>query len=253
MGGSGKPDYDRVLAHSFTWSPHTRDRNGTRSVSDRRTSWPRRVDARRLRRRADRALLLLCRVRARQRRVGQRRRVATRIGRTNHALKAPHYDRAVVHTIDAVVEAVVRAVREEEWEALRSVRLAALATDPDAFLSSAAIERADVEDLWRARTHVRALAWRADQPIGLIGWSRHDGYLEVVGLWVHPDDRGIGVADRLVEFVLENIAKPDQDVRLGVISMNTRALRFYERVGFGVTHREPHPNAGELTWMSLQR
>lgn len=149
------------------------------------------------------------------------------------------------------MDVVIRHADEDEWEVPRDVRVAALSSDPDAFLSTAEAERLNGQDLWRVRARSRAIAWRGGRAVGLIGWARHDGYLEIVGLWVQPDQRGGDVAAQLTSFVLDQVRTESDDVRLAVISTNDRARRFYERVGFEVTHREPHSDVGELVWMAL--
>ncbi|MHB8467972.1 MAG: GNAT family N-acetyltransferase [Acidimicrobiales bacterium] len=128
--------------------------------------------------------------------------------------------------------------------------MAALTECPSAFLSTLDGERTDPENVWRRRASKRALAWVGDVPVGMIGWSPHDGFLEIIGLWVHPDYRGRGAADALVNFVRASIAANAMlELRLAVMATNERAAHFYRRVGFVVTHEHDHPAAGRLTWM----
>ena len=86
----------------------------------------------------------------------------------------------------------------------------------------------------------------------MIGWAHHDGFLELIGLWVRPGYRGGQVAGQLVDFLRESVAGPAGDeIRLAVMESNTRALRFYERAGFMVLDRVARDTPPILVWMSL--
>src|SRR5688572_9566073 len=143
----------------------------------------------------------------------------------------------------------VRNVAEDEWTALRDVRLASLAESPSAFTSTLESEQRHTPHEWRVRAGRKAIAWAGEHPVGTIGWSRHDDFTEVIGLWVHPDYRGQHVSDKLVDFV-RGVPRPDgHELRLAVKKANAAALAFYRRIGFEMTQEEVHPEAGALVWM----
>lgn len=135
----------------------------------------------------------------------------------------------------------VRRVRPDEWEALRDLRLRALATDPDAFGDT--YERAATEDeaTWRAR---------ADRPDGITvvavtpggglvgmaggGPAPHRADIAAVyGMWVAPEARGRGLGGRLLSAV-EGWARTARYalIGLGVTTTNRPAIRLYERCGY---------------------
>ena len=98
----------------------------------------------------------------------------------------------------------VRRVTSEDWQALRDVRLRALADAPDAF----------------GTTHAEALA-------------------QVISMWVDPRARGAGVGRALLDAVVAWARTHEPRViRLSVTDGNDEARRLYQRFGFrdtGVT------------------
>ena len=76
------------------------------------------------------------------------------------------------------------------------------------------------------------------------------GSFHLMAMWVHPDARGSGGADALVDEVAAWAREEGADViQLLVIDSNRRAQRFYERNGFrstGRTHVRERDGAIEL-------
>jgi GNAT superfamily N-acetyltransferase len=105
------------------------------------------------------------------------------------------------------IPAAVRPVTEDDWAALRTARLAALAEAPYAFSSTIAREQELSEGAWRARIRDSATfaAWQGEVIVGTVtGLSRADPSLwNLVAMWVSPDWRGTGIADDLVSAVCE--------------------------------------------------
>src|SRR6266705_4102146 len=103
----------------------------------------------------------------------------------------------------------VRRARADDWEALREIRLAALAESPDAFGSTLAEERDADEAGWRG--WITGDGWAgivatfvADGPDPFLGMAtgfRPDdrpsiGWL--FAMWVRPERRGEGIGRQLV-------------------------------------------------------
>ena len=156
---------------------------------------------------------------------------------------------------------------EDDWEAIRDIRLRALSDEPAAFLERlAAVEKFD-EAEWRARARRNLAAgsrqliarvpdgrWVASMTIftsegapAYLGESE-DGQprANLVGVWVDPEFRGVeaGVADAvllaLCEWVRDGLGLDRLYLHVG--DWNVRARRFYERHGFhatGVTEKLP--------------
>ena len=140
----------------------------------------------------------------------------------------------------------VRRVRPGEWALLRAVRLAALADAPAAFGSTTAREVAFGEAEWRRRatSAPNFIAWREDEPVGLVtvigrgsdGETGPPAEWELVSMWVSPDARGSGAADLLVSAVTEVVrAESANRLVLWVADGNARARAFYLRAGFRPT------------------
>jgi ribosomal protein S18 acetylase RimI-like enzyme len=136
--------------------------------------------------------------------------------------------------------APVRWLKESDWAALRTARLAALAEAPYAFSSTLAREQHFGEAVWRDRTRTGAVyaAWSAAAIVGMAtGRPADDGAgWELVGMWVSPDWRGSGVADRLVDAICEHARRAAAGrIRLWVTEVNQRARAMYARLGFAPT------------------
>lgn len=155
---------------------------------------------------------------------------------------------------------VVRRTTVQDWRAVRSTRLTALADAPLAFGSTLARELPldDLEWQRRVREGTWFLAWSGTQPVGVVagvGVSDRSDERHVVGMWVAADHRGTPVAVQLVEAVVD-WARRQGAVRVGlwVADGNARARRFYERIGFvPIGQRQPLPSAPELGEELLQR
>ena len=95
-----------------------------------------------------------------------------------------------------------------DWERVRALRLQALADSPDAFASTLAQEEGLEPDAWRERlvTAATFLAHVEGEAVGMVTAAPFRGRPEAAGLfgmWVAPDWRGAGAADRLVETVID--------------------------------------------------
>jgi len=156
-------------------------------------------------------------------------------------------------------EVQVRLAQPDEWAVVRDMRLAALADAPDAFASTLDRETGQPEAEWRSRIAARPwfLAWQVDhagpagQPAGLVAMfpeqsGRPPAGWHLVSMWVRPEARGAGVADRLVTAVLAHASAAGADqVTLWVATGNGRARAFYQRMGFVPTgRRQMYPRAG---------
>ena len=74
--------------------------------------------------------------------------------------------------------------------------------------------------------------------LGTSAKTRHNA--EILGVYVLPEWRGVGIADALINTCCE-WAKSSGAViaRLGVTTVDESAIRCYERCGFVITGREP--------------
>jgi GNAT superfamily N-acetyltransferase len=146
---------------------------------------------------------------------------------------------------------VIRPVVAGEAEALRELRLRALAQAPEAFVSDVAGESAREPEHWHGLIDDAAqrtvLVAQADDGrlVGIAGgrwFHRERSIAQLWGLWVDPALRGSGVGAALVAGIGAWAAGLGAGfVRLGVLdSDGDRAAAFYRRLGF-VALDEPAP------------
>jgi len=148
---------------------------------------------------------------------------------------------------------VIRQVTRDDWQRLREVRLRALASDPDAFLETHANATAFPAERWRERATPsdRQASFLRDDGRGMVSCFIADdpSIVFLVGMWVAPELRGTGVAQELVQRVVEWAGEHGAArVCLSVEAGNPRAARLYEKCGFVETAEPPplpyDPNEG---------
>ncbi len=140
-------------------------------------------------------------------------------------------------------------------DALRAVRLAALATDPAAFGSTLAREEGFGPADWARRVGPPATTFVVGDPPVAMAWAVPDAadpdLVHLFGMWVAPAARGAGSADALVGAVVaEAGATGATQVELTVVEGNERAERLYARHGFrrtGAVERRDRDGLVEAT------
>jgi ribosomal protein S18 acetylase RimI-like enzyme len=146
------------------------------------------------------------------------------------------------------VDLVIRTTNEDDWQAVRSLRLEMLRDYPLAYGET--LEHAlDVGEAgWRLRA-ARGTTAGQTSIVAIDGerWVGHmGGYIPdatsgplLVGVYVSPDHRGdaAGVSRRLLDAVEEWARLHGDTLRLEVHEDNPRAIRFYEKLGFTLTGR----------------
>lgn len=140
----------------------------------------------------------------------------------------------------------VRPVARSEGGLLRTVRLAALADCPSAFLETHAEVLADPLEMWEARAAASTgegdalivLALEGDEAVGMAGIAREIGQRRrhraaLWGVWVAPSHRGRGVGRRLVDACLEWARENHvRAVYLEVVDGEDPTRSLYGRLGF---------------------
>jgi ribosomal protein S18 acetylase RimI-like enzyme len=155
----------------------------------------------------------------------------------------------------------VRGTTEEDWEALKKIRLAALLDAPMAFGVSHATAMANTDVQWRDRAAGRGkvrftLAFMNDHAVGIVGHalSAHsEGNL--IAMWIAPALRGTATAARLVEAVkTQAVSQGYARVVLEVDPNNVRAVSFYRKQGFSflpeweALESHPHIQIQKMEW-----
>ena len=154
----------------------------------------------------------------------------------------------------------IRRIKKGEWELFKQVRLAALKEAPYAFGSTyeGALERStqrwvDQAD-GSAEGEMRAtfLAFSGDCPVGITALYRNANRVnegEVLQVWVAPDARATGLAQRLVETTLAWAEKQGVETVLATISKsNLGAVAFYEKCGFVLVDEQSRDGDSDLVY-----
>jgi ribosomal protein S18 acetylase RimI-like enzyme len=142
-------------------------------------------------------------------------------------------------------DVVVRALRPNDVELFRSVRMQALEDSPDAYMET--LEGARDCD-WQTRTarlflsdppdRIAYVACVADLPVGMVfaGHRDHNDVPFLAAMWVHPEFRRRGVGQSLVEHALTFLCSAGQQhVSLWVTEAHAGVFQFYESLGFQLT------------------
>lgn len=143
---------------------------------------------------------------------------------------------------------VIRTTSEDDWQAVRTLRLEMLRDYPLAYGETLEHALTVDEAGWRFRA-ARGTAPGQTSIVAIDGerWVGHmGGYIPdatsgplLVGVYVAPDYRGdaAGVSRRLLDAVEDWARLHGDTLRLEVHEDNPRAIRFYEKLGFTLTGR----------------
>ncbi|MGZ4597242.1 MAG: GNAT family N-acetyltransferase [Actinomycetes bacterium] len=133
---------------------------------------------------------------------------------------------------------VVRRIEPADWVSFRAVRIAALADAPYAFITTVSQAERYPEQLWRDRIagNPHFLAEVDGASVGMAVVVAREEAPELVGVWVHPDARGSGVIEALIDASVSAARdEGSEELRLWVVEGNERAERAYARYGFSRT------------------
>jgi GNAT superfamily N-acetyltransferase len=134
---------------------------------------------------------------------------------------------------------MIRVEEIASWRLWKPLRLEALLDTPIGYGELHAEAAALSDEEWRvrwARPGFRALAYRAQEPLGMAGGFRNEaGDPVLFGVYVRPSARGQGILAALVDAVAA-WAGPDPLV-LDVHEDNHRAHASYRKLGFVDTGR----------------
>jgi len=136
-------------------------------------------------------------------------------------------------------EVIVRSTVEDDWAALKAVRLAALLDAPTAFGVSHADAAAESDEAWRTRAAGRGrahfiLAFQEKIAVGIVACIPENAAdCGLIAMWVHPALRGGATAGALVDAAKSRAASLGHArIVLDVAPDNGRAVAFYQRHGF---------------------
>ena len=141
-----------------------------------------------------------------------------------------------------VVMPEITRLSEDQWSALREMRLLALHESPRMFLSTEEREKVWERPDWEEE--FKRGAWYfgrvSGEDIGLIGATREPNappdecYVEY--MWISPENRGQGMGEHMLTALLDTLRESGtRTARLWVLDGNDTAVRLYERAGFRST------------------
>jgi ribosomal protein S18 acetylase RimI-like enzyme len=141
----------------------------------------------------------------------------------------------------------IRRLTPGDMTAYRAIRHEALANHPEAFVSTAEgfALKSDAEIV---QTLEALTIFGTILPDGSLGGinaflrnegakERHRGWM--IQVYVRPEHRGTGMAQTLVEHLLDHARRHVVQVHLGVWSENLPAIKLYQRLGFQTYGTEP--------------
>ncbi len=137
----------------------------------------------------------------------------------------------------------IRPLDNSDYEAFAELRSLGLATDPHAFWASKEEEEPELKEKFEARLghafNFSLGAFASGQLVGIMSFNRYDQYKlsfkgDIVGVYVHPDFRGMKIGDQLLAATIEKAFAIDgvTKLTLTVTANNAAAKSLYEKYGF---------------------
>ncbi|PWB75910.1 MAG: hypothetical protein C3F07_04415 [Anaerolineales bacterium] len=145
---------------------------------------------------------------------------------------------------------VIREANLADAGQFRELRLFALQESPLAFGQDYETSLDHSPEYWQERLRaddhsVTFVAQHEQTLIGMMGITRRPlpkarHSAKIIGVFVHPDWRGMRIADSMIGMCIEWARMHGVNIlKLGVMSTNEPAIRCYERCGFTVYGKEP--------------
>ena len=141
----------------------------------------------------------------------------------------------------------IKLLKPSGWVMWKTIRLEALKNHPEAFGSSFEEESERTDADWKNSLTTADIFGAFNGQNILIGTAgffrfsqtkqKHKGVM--FGVYVDPDNRKSGVADRFISSVIAHAQKIVLQVHCTVVTQNETALKLYERHGFEPYGLEP--------------
>ncbi len=140
----------------------------------------------------------------------------------------------------------IRRLLVADVEDYRTIRLASLQTEPEAFGSVYEVELTHPIESFveRLASSIVVGAYAGGRIVGVAVFQQEVGPKErhkgvVAGVYVQPDARGQGVAAALIAAVIDFARNVVEQLTLAVVQGNGAAITLYHRFGFKVYGVEP--------------
>ncbi len=144
-------------------------------------------------------------------------------------------------------ETSIRLLTKDDWQTWKTIRLEALKNAPEAFGSSYDEEADQSDDDVKSYLSRNTIfgAFIGSELVGCAGYftlqqikMQHRGVL--YSLYVRPTHRGKGIANRLIETVINHAKSRVIQLHVTCVTSNPTALRLYQKHGFIIYGTEPH-------------
>lgn len=137
----------------------------------------------------------------------------------------------------------IRPLENSDFQAFADLRTLGLTTDPHAFWASKEEEGPELKQKFESiiahAFNFSLGAFVSGQLAGIMTFSRYDQYKlsfkgNIVGVYVHPDFRGVKIGDKLLATTIEKAFAIDgmTKLTLTVTANNATAKNLYEKYGF---------------------
>jgi ribosomal protein S18 acetylase RimI-like enzyme len=140
----------------------------------------------------------------------------------------------------------IRRLQASDVEDYRTIRLAALKTEPDSFGSvhAAEVSRPITHFAERLSSSIVLGAYCKERIVGMAGFKQEAGLKDshkgfVWGFYVAPEQRHQGLGSALIGALIEVACDSVEQLTLTVVRDNEAAIALYERHGFEIYGVEP--------------
>ncbi|TCM70813.1 ribosomal protein S18 acetylase RimI-like enzyme [Acinetobacter calcoaceticus] len=145
-----------------------------------------------------------------------------------------------------MIDIKIKHLAAEDVDAYRSIRLMALSQAPDMFGAIYAVEVEQPLQFFIDRLTQSFIlgAYQGEQIVGIVVFQQQRGMkvahkAQLYSFFVHPEFRGLGIADQLLKAVIVHAKQCVSQILLTVLETNHAALRLYQKHGFKEYGVEP--------------
>lgn len=137
----------------------------------------------------------------------------------------------------------ITSIKPKQWDIYKEIKLKSLITDPIAFALKYEQALAYSDSEWKQKLAKKGSTWLVakygKKIVGTIGASAESnvesgGIVTIVGFYVAPEYRGLGIGKKLMNKVLGEIKAHEEIIKAKICVSETQkpAINLYENFGF---------------------